>query len=132
MPGTRRFPIKRQHSMTITATLPAFRHALRARAKAARSGSAKDREQASEAERVVDRSLGTRLWQVSIWDIIGDGNIYRRDRPPQEVRHHDSWATAVAQLQALEQADREQRRQERAARRAAKAVAEQREPEPVA
>ena len=130
MPGTRRFPVRRQHSTTITAALPFFRAALRARAKAARSGNEKDREAANEAERVVDRMMpGWRLWTISIWEF---GSIFSRTKPPEDAKWHDDWARALAQLEALEAADREQRRQERAARRAAKvAPASERQPEPV-
>jgi hypothetical protein len=127
MPGTRRTPVKRQHTSAIAAALPLFQRALKARAKWKRSGSDADYTAAVEAQKDVDRAFfgPRRFWLTSIFDI---DDIYSRTEPPDEARHHESWKHALELRQALEAADREQRRRERAARRAAKAPAP--EPEP--
>jgi hypothetical protein len=126
MSGTKRVPISRQHASSIAMVLPLFQHALRARAKWKRSGSDEDRAAAIEAEKVIERALTIRMWQVSIFDI---DSIYGRSKPPEEPRHRDDWARALGLLQQLEAADREFRRQERAARRQRK-VEPQPQPEP--
>jgi hypothetical protein len=104
-------PVKRRvHKArpSIAAALPHFQHALRARAKWRHTRSEVDREAAHEAERVVERMLGWRMWEISIWDF--DDIYYDRSKPPQDPRDRDDWAYALELREALEQADREQRR----------------------
>jgi hypothetical protein len=122
-------PVKRRvHKArpSIAAALPLFQHALKARAKWRRSGSAEDFEIATEAEKSVDRALfgPQRLWGVSIFDF---DDIYRdRTRPPEDPKWHDAWARALELREALEAADLEQRR----ARRQASPPVEQQPSEP--
>ena len=111
MPGTRRTPIRRQHTSLITAQAVAlFRHALSLRRRGA------DQQTCRAAERDVDRMLGVKLWQVSIFDF---DDILDRDAPPAYMGpRHEDWSRALELRQGLEQADRDLRKQERAARRA--------------
>jgi hypothetical protein len=115
MPGTRRTPIRRQHTSSIAAALPLYQRARKARAKANHSNSEADRQAAHAAERDCDRLLGIRLWHVSIFDF---DDIFGRKAPPAYMGSGKDWHRALELRQQLEEADRELRRRERAARRA--------------
>jgi hypothetical protein len=131
MPGTRRTPIRRQHTSLITAQAVAlYQRALKARAKVHLSDEL--RQAAHDAERDCDRLLGLRLWDFSIFDDF----MFDCDEPPKYllergVRAADGWWHVKELRRQLVEADRELRRQRRGARRAAKAIPEPaREPEP--
>jgi hypothetical protein len=123
MTGTRRVPLVRQHTTSLAAVLPHYRHARALTERWERSRSDVDYAGMIEAQKVCDRMLlGTRrLWEVSVFDI---GPIYDRSTLPEDERMQASWQRAVETLEALELLDREERRRERAARRAAKAGSE--------
>src|SRR5262249_53180737 len=109
MPGTRRTPIARSRTPLITAhTVDLFRTALRLRKS--KPGSL----EAHEAERAVDRMVGWKMWNISLWDF----DIYSREKPPEDRHLHRDWQHALELRLQLEAAVREQRQQERAARRA--------------
>jgi hypothetical protein len=126
MTGTRRTPIIRQHTSSLAAVLPHYRHACTLTVRWERSRSDADYAAMIEAQKVCDRMLlgSRRLWEISVFDI---GPIYDRSTLPEDERMQASWQRAVETLEALELLDREERRRQRAARRAAKAGSE---PEP--
>jgi hypothetical protein len=127
MAGTKRVPIARPHTSSLGAVLPLYQAALKARAKWRRYRTDESYAAAIAAEKALNRALGTRMWQISVLDI---GPIYSRVRPPEEERLHDDWQRALAQLQALEMADREQRQAEREARTAQRTEPEREQPTP--
>jgi hypothetical protein len=124
VPVKRRFGKARVGAITAE-TVRLYRHALKLRQHDPVS------EETHNAKRAVDRALGWRMWEVSIWD-IGEGEIYDRTVPPQDPKWHDDWARAVEQLEALEAAVREQRREERAARGNSTVATPEQPPEPEA
>ena len=120
MSGTRRTPIARSHAPQITAqVISLFRHALKLR----RQGS--DQETVHAAERNVDRMLGLKLWNDSVFNSWFD----TAEGPPDYLleRNADAAERAFWRIKRLReqllQADRELTRQERAARRTVPAPA---------
>ena len=98
MPGTRRTPIRRQHTSSIAAALPLYQRARKARAKANHSNSDADRQAAHAAERDCDRLLGIRLWHVSIFDF---DDIFGRKAPPAYMGSGEDWHRALELRQQL-------------------------------
>jgi hypothetical protein len=130
MPGTRRTPLARSHTPLITPqVVELYRRALRLRKQAHLSEA--DRELAIDAERDVDRALGLKLWDDSVFEDF----MFVSDEPPAYLRESrdanavEGWYHVRELRRQLKEADRELRRQERAARRA-KAAARQAGAEP--
>jgi hypothetical protein len=113
MSGTKRVRIPRTSVSGVSPqVLSLYRHTLRLRAKANRSGTSADRDAAHSAEADVDRLLGggiRRLWLVSVFDI---------ERWPPKPDDLEGQRTLEHRRQ-LDAAVRELKRQEREARRAA-------------
>jgi hypothetical protein len=120
MPGTRRTPIARSRTPLITAhTVDLFRTALRLRKS--KPGSL----EAHEAERAVDRMVGWKMWNISLWDF----DIYSREKPPEDRHLHRDWQHALELRLQLEAAVRALRRSERAVLKRGRDI-EQPEPTP--
>jgi hypothetical protein len=112
MPGTKRVPLARPHASSLQQVLPLFQRALEARKRWRRDRNNDEKYAAYiEAQRAVNRALGTKLWEVSIWDL---DDVYSRSKPTEMERDRDSWARALELRQALEAFDQEQRQQQRA------------------
>jgi hypothetical protein len=124
MSGTKRVRIPRTSAPGVSPqVLSLYRHALRLRAKANRSGISADQNAAHSAEADVDRLLGggiRRLWLVSVFD------IKRWPLKPDDLEGQRT----LERRRQLDAAVSELQRQEREVRRAAKAVPEP-EPTPV-
>jgi hypothetical protein len=129
MPGTKRVPLARSHTLSLQHVLPLYRHALRARTKWRRTRNDADYSELIEAQKNCDRALGTRLWQVSIFDF---DDLHNRNAPPDYMgpRRREDWYRALELRQALEQLDREQQQQQRKAREAQRTEPEREREQP--
>ena len=116
MPGTKRTPIARSRTPLITPQIvDNWRRALKLNKRAHLSHA--DFELAYAAERDVDRALGIKLWNISIFE----DEMFKHDSPPEYLFQQgraDGWYRTHELRRQLAEADRELRRQERAARRA--------------
>ena len=130
MPGTKRTPLARQHTPLITPqVVDLYRRALELRKRAHLSDA--DKHACWDAEHAVDRMLGLKLWDDSVFEDF----MFVSDEPPAYLREGrdasavEGWYRVRELRQQLMEADRELRRQERKARRA-KIPEPKREPEP--
>jgi hypothetical protein len=120
MPGTKRTPIARSWTPLITPqALDLYRRALKLRTRAHLSSA--DKYACHDAERDLDRALGIKLWDTSVFDTIG----YKQPPAYMNADQREGWMWSMGLRQQLEAAVR----QERTARRA-KAVPPSLPPEP--
>jgi len=109
MPGTKRTPIARSRTPLITPqALDLYRRALKLRTRAHLSST--DKYACHDAERDLDRMLGLKLWDTSVFDTIG----YEQPPAYMNADQREGWLWSMELRQQLETAAR----QERAARRA--------------
>jgi hypothetical protein len=116
MSGTKRTRIDRQQraGLITPQTISLYRRALKLHKRAHLSDA--DQRAAYDAENDVDRALGIKLWQISVFL----DEYFVRDTPPDNIVRRgrtDDWYHTRELRRQLAEADRELRRQERAARR---------------